>query len=182
MRYFFPFLFVLILLPKTVSAAIYTFVDETGVVHFTNVPSDNRFKLFLGEERHRGKFDQYIRRAADRFGVDPLLVKAVIKIESDFNHKAISNKGAKGLMQLMPDTINDMDVRDPFSPRENINGGTRYLGWLLQIFEGDVELALAGYNAGPNRVRELGRIPRIPETRRYVKKVISTYRRLKAEL
>ncbi|MEW6427484.1 MAG: transglycosylase SLT domain-containing protein [Thermodesulfobacteriota bacterium] len=167
------------------SGAIYTYTDAEGVIHFTNVPSDSRYRLLFGREPmpgyDGGRFDQHISTAASKYGVDPKLIKAVIKVESAFNHHAVSRKGAKGLMQLMPETIQDMQVGNPFDPRENIEGGTRYLKWLLDSF-GELELALAAYNAGPGRVREVGGIPAIPETRQYVRKVLRAYQNFHAGL
>ncbi|MDH5298794.1 MAG: lytic transglycosylase domain-containing protein [Desulfobulbaceae bacterium] len=107
-----------------------------------------------------------------------MLVKAVIKVESDFDHRALSSKGAMGLMQLMPETASDMHVNDPFDPKSNIMGGTRYLGLLLGQFGGDLLLALAAYNAGPTRVvLAQNTIPPFPETIEYVKKVLRHYKR-----
>ena len=107
--------------------------------------------------------------------MDPLLIKAVIKQESNFDPNAASNKGALGLMQLMPGTARDMGVYDVFDPRDNIFGGTRYLRRLYSQFNGDLALALASYNAGPERVYATNSIPDIPETRNYVRSVISLY-------
>lgn len=118
----------------------------------------------------------HIHNAALAHQVDPMLVKAVIKAESNFNPNAISPKGAQGLMQLMPGTARDLKVRDPFDIRQNIFGGTKYLRQMLDLFGGDVELSLAAYNAGPNRVALAGVIPRIPETQAYVAKVLRHYK------
>ena len=106
------------------------------------------------------------------FKIEPFLIKAVIKAESDFDNRAVSRKGAQGLMQLMPDTANDMKVNDPLSPEENIFGGTRYLSLLLERFKNNRRLALAAYNAGPETVEEYGGIPPFPETRTFVKRVL----------
>ncbi len=118
----------------------------------------------------------YINHAADRHRLDPMLIKAVIKAESNFNPNAISPKGAQGLMQLMPGTARDLKVRNPFDVRQNIFGGAKYLRQMLDLFNGDVELCLAAYNAGPNRVAPDGIIPNIPETQAYVAKVLRHYK------
>ncbi len=123
--------------------------------------------------------NRYIQLAARYHQVDPLLIKAVIKAESNFDPNAISSKGAQGLMQLMPGTARDLEVDDPFDPMQNIYGGTKYLRYLLDNFNGNVELSLAAYNAGPGRVAPRGVIPDIPETRDYVAKVLENYRSYK---
>jgi len=178
-------LFACLLLPASFSwAAIYTFVDENGVKHFSNAPVDPRYRPAPGFQTHRPKgsinrydrYDKYIARAARHYRVDPHLVKAMVKVESGFDPYAVSSKGAKGLMQLMPATIREMGIADPFDPEENVMGGTRYLKKNLDRFKGDVELSLAAYNAGPRLVEETGRIPRIPETVDFVKKVMESYR------
>ncbi len=120
-------------------------------------------------------FDQHIKEASDRYGLDHCLVKALIEAESHFDHVAISPKGAMGLMQLMPATARDMGVTHPFNPRENIEGGTRYLKYLLKRFNNDVTLALAAYNAGPEVVKRHGGVPPYRETREYLKKVMGSY-------
>lgn len=186
-------------------AAIYKYVDEQGVCHYTNAPGDKRYKLadlnssprqpatqdgtvrradaksrtfrFM---KYRGRgtasydFDHHIHRAAQAHNVDPMLIKAIIKTESDFNPYAVSSQGAQGLMQLMPGTASDLQVKDPFDAGQNINGGTRYIRRLLDSYQGDIRLSLAAYNAGPSRVKKT--IPRIPETVAYVSKVMRLYR------
>ncbi|MGV1100907.1 transglycosylase SLT domain-containing protein [Thiovibrio sp. JS02] len=172
--------------PGSVLAAIYTFVDENGTVHFTNVPNDPRYKPGIaGSSRGRrfaggnpAVYEEYIRKAARIYAVDPLLIKAVIKAESNFDCRAVSRKGAKGLMQLMPETAADLNVCDPFDPQANILGGTSYLRQLLERFDGDLRLTLAAYNAGPTRVETTMQIPRIPETQQYVAKVLKHYRKM----
>jgi len=121
-------------------------------------------------------FDKYILAACDKYGVDPNLVKAVIKAESNFNPNAVSSKNAQGLMQITPPTAEDYDVEDTFDPSSNINGGVRILKDLLNQFEGDIRLALAAYNAGRNAVIRYGNnIPPYPETQQYVMRVLDYY-------
>ena len=183
------FLISLILLmpPLTdTEAGMYSFVDENGTLHFTNVPADPRYREVPGYEALRnaavhGRYWEHIRTAAERYSLDPELISAMIKIESDFNPYAVSEKGAMGLMQLMPDTAEEMEVRSPFEAESNIMGGSRYLRKLLDLFEGDLHLGLAAYNAGPNRVLANGSsIPKIPETEQYVEKVMREYGRTRA--
>jgi soluble lytic murein transglycosylase-like protein len=175
------------LLPATAAATIYIYVDEKGVKHFTNVPIDGRYKPLSAVPPQRaqrrltaGDYEGHIQAAASRFRIDPLLITAVIRTESFFNCLAVSKKGAQGLMQLMPETARDMNVRDPFDPEENIRGGTRYLRKMLDMFGGDLQLALAAYNAGPERVRLLGRVPQIRETQEYIERVMKYYRHYQA--
>lgn len=120
-------------------------------------------------------YREIIARACQENQVDWKLVAALIRVESNFNPRAVSPKGAQGLMQLMPSTQADLGVRDPFSPEENIRGGVRYLRWLLDAFQGDLELTLAAYNAGIRRVREVQAVPPIPETQRYVARILALY-------
>lgn len=179
--------------PAPCWADIYYFKDARGIVHYTNVRTDPRYKRMPGiisfsrpQPRPRSRppltlaisdrsFDSHIQEAAQRYDIDPLLIKAVIKQESNFNPNAMSGKGAQGLMQLMPGTARDMDVADVFDPRENIFGGTRYLKRLYSQFRGDLALTLASYNAGPERVVASNNIPDIPETKEYVRTVLHYY-------
>ena len=165
-------------LPSLAPAEIYKYVDKDGVVHLTNVP-DSKYNLVLKEEwvgfRLGPNFEEYdpaIRKAAERYNVDHALVKAVIKAESNFNSKAVSRAGARGLMQLMPGTARALGVNDSFQPEDNIQGGVRYLRYLLDLFEGNLHLALAGYNAGQNAVFRHNDIPPYPETRTYIQRVL----------
>jgi soluble lytic murein transglycosylase-like protein len=158
-------------------AAIYRYVDLDGVVHFTNVPTHARYRLYIPEARmdfatYLFRYDGIIQKASVQHGVDFSLIKAVIKAESDFDRRAVSDKGARGLMQLMPQTAHLMAVTDPFDPHENIHAGVRYLKYLLASFQNNVPLALAAYNAGENAVRRYGRIPPFEETRTFVDRVL----------
>jgi soluble lytic murein transglycosylase-like protein len=113
-----------------------------------------------------------IQEASSRYGLNPSLIRSVIRAESDFQPRAVSPSGAQGIMQLMPETAKALGVRNPFDVRQNIDGGARYLRQMLDEFGGDVKLALAAYNAGPGAVRQHnGRVP-YPETRQYVRRVL----------
>jgi hypothetical protein len=163
-------------------AGIYKYVDENGVIHFTNVPSSPQYVLYIEEEggtesRHYGddQFDDLIQEAAEEYDIDPALVKAIIRVESDFDPWAISRKGAIGLMQLLPETAEGLSVINIFDPRENIYGGVRHLSELLDVFQNDLELSLAAYNAGKSAVLQFMSIPPYDETQRFVKKVLRFY-------
>ena len=124
-----------------------------------------------------GRFEVAVRSASERYGVDPALIWAVMKVESNFNSRAVSPKGAKGLMQLMPETAQLHNVGDIFDPTENINGGVRHLRLLLDRFKGNVRMALAAYNAGVGAVEQYKDVPPFPETRKYVRRVLNYYQR-----
>lgn len=173
-----------------VSAAdIYKYEDSDGVIHFTDTPTDHRFKIFMHDiekdrrlrtnfgigrlSRNPAEFEKIINSCSAEYGVDKALVKAVIHAESGYNPNAVSNKGATGLMQLMPGTAQDLKVADSFNPSDNIRGGVRYLRFLLDTFKGDVTLALAAYNAGLGKVAKHGGVPPYSETRNYVSKVLN---------
>jgi soluble lytic murein transglycosylase len=162
-------------------ADIYRYRDEQGVWHFTNIQTgDTRFKIYIREGQRTPsqfikKYDGIIDEASRRFGLEPSLVKAVIKAESDFDHEALSDKGAQGLMQLMPATAADMEVKDAFDPEENIAGGARYLSQLMKRFGNNTELAIAAYNAGPEAVQAHGGIPPFEETKTFVQRVLRYY-------
>ncbi|MBW1714409.1 MAG: lytic transglycosylase domain-containing protein [Deltaproteobacteria bacterium] len=162
-------------------ADIFRFRDKEGVWHFSNTQSDARYRLYIrtrgiGGKQYIKEYEDVIRKAAEQFSIEVNLIKAIIKAESSFDPDAISESGAQGLMQLMPDTANDMKVNDPFDPEENIFGGTRYLSLLLQRFNQDKRLAIAAYNVGPTTVTRHNAVPPIPQTRRFVEKVMRFYR------
>jgi len=176
-------------------ADIYSFRDENGVTHFTNMPHlDRRYKLVYripatGQYRPNAwsasaptavdisRLVPLINDAARAHGLDPKLVHAVIRAESGYNANAVSSKGAVGLMQLIPATAQRYGVQNSYDPTQNIQGGTRYLKDLMKMFNGNLELAIAGYNAGENAVIRAGnRVPPYPETMAYVPKVLSFYR------
>ncbi len=161
-------------------ADIYRFRDKNGVWHFTNIRSDPRYRLYIRTGKLKGKqyiinYDTIIHKASEQFGVEANLIKAVIMAESSFDPDAVSESGAQGLMQLMPSTADDMRVNNPFDPEENIFGGTKYLGLLLKRFKQDKRLAVAAYNVGPTVVSNHNSVPPIPQTRRFVEKVMKYY-------
>ena len=167
-------------------ADIYKYVDKEGVLHLTNMPSDHNAKyvMILKEKRilfqpniDVNKYDDLITKAADKFKLDSALIKAVIKAESNFNHRAVSPVGAQGLMQLMPKTASSLNVEDSFHPEKNIEGGARYLRYLLNTYKGDLTLALAAYNAGEKAVAKYNyNVPPYRETQNYIKRVFSFYK------
>ncbi len=179
--------FCLFLLATPSSAGIYRYVDERGVIHFTNCPRDAKFKLYIRESREdvgsesssfirdSNQYDSLISEFSKKYQVDFALIKAMIRAESGFNPFAVSRKGAKGLMQLMPETASRMNVSNILNPRENIEGGVRYFKYLLSLFDNDIRLSLAAYNAGENLVGELRSVPPYRETVNYVRKVLSYY-------
>ena len=156
-----------------VQADIYRYVDVSGRVYFTNVPLGSGWELYLRTPKRKispeGK--DLFEEVARRHGLDPALLKAVARVESDFNPGAVSPKGALGLMQLMPETARMLGVKDPFNPRENLEGAAIFLKGLLMEF-GDLRKALAAYNAGPEAVRRYGGVPPYPETVGYVNRVL----------
>jgi len=167
-------------------ADIYSYVDENGVIHFTNVPTSSKYKIYLrhsiAKKKRAAKFssqdyDDLISEAALAHGVSSHLIKAIIRAESNFNPHAVSQKGAKGLMQIMPENYPTLNISDPFDPRENIMGGVRYFKRMLKRFGGDVILSLAAYNAGPSAVERHNAIPPIEETKNYVRKVLLFYQK-----
>lgn len=183
------FLILSLLLTSSSIADVYRYVDEKGVIHLTNVFMGPRFKVLIKERPDNNfkqghdlaTYDELIAGAAGKYGVDFSLAKAVIKAESNFNHKAVSRKGARGLMQLMPQTASALGVSDSFHPGDNIDGGIRYLSSLIGLYNGDLLLALAAYNAGEGAVARYGGIPPYAETRTYVRRVLDHYKEYKKE-
>ena len=168
---------------------IYKFVDKDGVIHFSNVPTtQGKWVLIIKEQRVQfnlgqnfEKYEPEIWKASQRYSVDYNLVRAIIKAESNFNPKAVSRAGAKGLMQLMPETASILQVNDSFHPEENIDGGVRYLRYLLNIYNDNLQLALAAYNAGEKAVFKYRGIPPYQETQTYVQRVLGYYQKYSRE-
>lgn len=161
---------------------IYRYIDEKGNYYFTNCPRDPRYELYIREKGDSvfapidpDQYDPVIQEFSTKYGVDSALVKAVIRAESGFNSYAVSHKGAKGLMQLMPKTASQWNVMDVFNPRENIEGGVRHLKHLLETFENNLSLSLAAYNAGREAVIRNRSIPPYDETRNFVSEVLRYY-------
>jgi soluble lytic murein transglycosylase-like protein len=189
-----------VLIPSLAWAQVYKWVDEDGIVTFSNVapPTDReyqvlRFPCYAADPKCRSvswekvplntrSFSREIRSAAAFNSVEESLIRAIIHAESAYQPDARSPKGAQGLMQLMPATAADLEVQDPFDPRDNIDGGTRYLSKLLLEFKGDVDLATAAYNAGPQAVYKYGGVPPYDETQEYVRRVKILYRRYNGAL
>lgn len=177
----------LLLFTSAAYSDIYKYTDENGVVCYTDAPFGKKTEKVLKEKSVVEKnptgylsapgddYSSYVIKAASKYEIEPELIHAVIKTESNGNQRAVSKKGAMGLMQLMPSTATDMDVNNPFNAEENIEGGAKYLRYLIERFNGDLTLALAAYNAGPKTVEKYGNVPPISETRQYVKKVFSLY-------
>jgi soluble lytic murein transglycosylase-like protein len=185
--------------PAVLATKIYVYEDpETGEKFFSNIKMVENSRLymvvatrnpFLEDPENSSKdvslslnlstkFDELFKEVARTYNLDPKLLHAIAKVESNYNPRAVSPKGALGVMQLIPSTARLVGVSDPFDPRENIHGGARYLKYLLDKF-GDLTLALAAYNAGPKAVEAYGGIPPYAETQRYVRSVLSLYQRLK---
>lgn len=190
-------------LPATGHADIYAYTEENGVSHFSNLPSEEPYKLYLrtpdvklgassvatssksklAHTIKRKRFEVYVQEAAQTYQVEAALLHAIITAESNYNAGALSRKGAIGLMQLMPGTAKQYGVSDPYDPNQNIQGGAQYLKYLLVLFNNDLQLVLAAYNAGENAVRRYGnRLPPYQETIRYVPKVLSYYQKYREKI
>ena len=181
----YTFLYFMIAIVTPLYADIYVYADNQGVLHFTNVPTSSKssnYKVYIKETPNRplesnitDLYDHVISEASHTHGVSFSLLKALIKTESDFNPRAVSSAGARGLMQLMPENIKTLKIKNPFDPRENIMGGTQYLKQLIDRFNGKLPLALAAYNAGPGVVEKYQRVPPFKETENFVKQVMKYY-------
>jgi soluble lytic murein transglycosylase-like protein len=189
------FILAMVAAPGLARADVYSFTDANGVAHFSNVPSDSRYELLIdaptetvaGAKRDRSidwlarsaQYDGVISGAAKAATIQAALVRAVIVVESGFNPRAISKKGAIGLMQLQPATAKRYGVKNIYDPGENVRAGARYLSDLLLRFDSNLELALAAYNAGEEAVERYGRhVPPFRETLAYVPSVMRVYQRL----
>ncbi len=147
--------------------------QQTENIVLTNIPQTE-----IDSNEDETEVDNYhrlIHHYARLYNIDPFLVKLIIQKESQFNPRAVSRSGAMGLMQLMPETARRLGVKEPFDPAQNIEGGIRFLRDLFVMFDGDLELVLAAYHAGPGIVKRLNRVPSIPETIAYVDYIISRY-------
>ena len=176
------------------NAKIYTYLDAQGQRHYTDVPDNNRYRLLVLSPQDRtasgdrydsqllakaAQYDAIIEHAAVSAAVEPNLLRAVIVVESGFNSRAVSKRGAVGLMQLMPATASRYGVLNPYDARQNVHGGARYLKFLIDRFGHDIRLALAAYNAGEEAVdRNGGQIPPFSETMAYVPRVLKIYKML----
>jgi soluble lytic murein transglycosylase len=174
----------LVFAPTALShAAVYVHVDAEGTPYFTDAPTKTHFRplpgfgLPPGANLDRGQYADLVNAIASEHGVDPALVRAIIRAESNFEQRAVSRKGAQGLMQLMPGTAGRYAVSNAFDPAENIRGGVQYLRFLQDRFPGQLHLAIAAYNAGENAVVRHKGIPPYAETRQYVARVFRFYDR-----
>ena len=186
------FILSFLLWPVVSGADIYRYVDGEGVIHYSNTQPDEKFTLYLREGSKAAPrapasalpgaswMTGYVDRFSRANDLPPALVHAIIKAESNGQRNAVSRKGAKGVMQLMPFTSKRLRVADPFDPIENIEGGIKYIKELLVTFEGNLTNTVAAYNAGPAAVRKYGGVPPYQETRLYVRRVMDLYRQYSA--
>jgi len=199
MPFKFSFFFAVLLAASAAGAnpKIYTYLDADGVRHYTDVPDNSRYRLLALSPQDRTEsgerydpmllaratqYDSIIEKAAVSASVEPNLLRAVIVVESGFNSRAVSKRGAVGLMQLMPATATRFGVSNPYDPRENVHAGARYLKFLMDRFGQNIRLALAAYNAGEEAVeRNGGQIPPFTETMAYVPRVLKIYQMLAAQ-
>lgn len=193
----------LVMTGEAAHADIYRYYDENGILHLTDTPPDSRYKLYMATKKapsaiqatfenrrqraipakRKSLYEEMVSAAAKTFSLEPELLHAVISAESAYNPLARSPKGARGLMQLMPDTAKRYGVEDSYDPLQNIQGGAAYLRDLLTLFGNDLHLAIAAYNAGEGMVMRHGyKIPPFRETLQYVPKVMDYYRQYKGNL
>jgi soluble lytic murein transglycosylase-like protein len=188
-----------------VRADIYSYTDTDGTIHFTNAKPKGkdagRYKVYLKTPEQRlarpgvvpvgasdrdparySRYDASIREASRSYSIPEPFIRAVIRVESDYDPRVISVAGAQGLMQLMPGTAKRMNVTDPFDPHQNIMGGTRYLRYLANMFGGDMVLTIAGYHAGEGAVQKYDGVPPYSSTRGYIRKVLGFYHRFKEKV
>jgi hypothetical protein len=188
--------------PVLANADVYSYIDSDGVLHLTNVPprgpTAGRYKVIMHDPPMRSarpgvvavmasdsdptrftRYDRHIAEASRLYAIPEALIKAFIQVESNYDPRVVSHCGAQGLMQLMPVTGRRMGVRDPFDPRQNILGGTRYLRYLANMFGGDLVLTIAGYHAGENAVIRYRGVPPYETTQRYVPAVLRNYYRFR---
>ncbi|WP_461833363.1 lytic transglycosylase domain-containing protein [Desulfothermus sp.] len=182
MTRFFSFFIIIFILASSISDAgtIYFFKDKNGVLHFTDIPDNPKYRPFISDYSliNKKQIKKILKRYCQIYNVDYYLAYSILKVESNFNPHAVSQKGAKGLMQIVPVTQRELKIFSPFDPEENIEGGVRYLRKLMDRFN-RIELVIAAYNAGPNAVIKYNGIPPYKETKNYVKKVLRLYKRLK---
>jgi hypothetical protein len=169
--------------------SLYSYTDESGVRVLTNIPPKSpvqQLRTFGAPDEpaetpssssfdRKTAYDPIIDKYATQYNLDPSLIRSMIATESAFNAKAVSRKGAQGLMQLMPSTASRLGVNNAFDPEQNIKGGVKHMRYLLDTFDNNLSLSLAAYNAGENLVQRLGRVPNIPETHNYVKTITKLY-------
>ena len=190
--------FALAMQPILALGQVYKYTDADGVVHYTNIKprygqryATLNFPCYASDPSCRAvdweqvplnttQFNDEISRASARYSVDESLIRAIIHAESAYQAEAKSPKGAQGLMQLMPETQQELEVLDPYHPESNIDGGTYHLSRMLDLFDNDLDLAAAAYNAGEGAVQRHGGIPPYAETREYVRRIRILYRRYSA--
>jgi soluble lytic murein transglycosylase len=157
--------------------ALYAYTDENGIRVFTNIAPEDAVRdlVVTGSPPSVSSLDDIIEKYARHYRLDPSLIRSIIETESGFNPEAVSPKGARGLMQLMPETAERLGVENSFDPEQNIHGGVRHFRSLLDTFNNDLALSLAAYNAGENLVQRLGRVPKIKETQDYIQSITKLY-------
>ncbi len=184
MKTFFMLFIAVFCFGSSATAEIYKYVDDRGVVHFSNAPTEVMYKSISKKKNRTSSYsskrlkyyEPMINELSAKYAVDAALIKAVIKAETDFNPNAISRKGAAGIMQLMPRTAARLKVYNLFNAEENMEGGVKYLKYLLNMFNNNLTFTIAAYNAGENAVKKYQSIPPYAETQNYVRKVLAYYK------